>query len=449
MAPQRGSVDLVSVGGAGIPRLHELMYIETAAKAVARGEPFERIRLAMVDQAEQSARRADQDGSFDPAKWVAQRSNPSKYVHNTVDVLKELMRLGWVERHVLPSSPRSAYAHAHVTFEVTDEGRSWTQLVERDPRMGYNALVGKLLEAHPQFEGFLRLVGARPDSTTNHLTVPLLKYEGSSYENHDEFLRAFVAHVTEAVQEGDLGWTAEPDIVRMSLHDYVNTAVRRAKARAAHRAQTDKQSAGGRRKTKRAVEAPRNPPGADLTRKRVAALCEEAVVRLAFTSAGCSMDYISHELLRRWCRFLGLANFSYYAPGPQALRLWATGRVSDSGEAVTFQRQVGSDVRHKALLALPRIWRDEAGRPGGTMYRPVWQVRAAVCWDQRISDEEFDAALAAAYRGEVPDLEFGIHLDEASLVRIPGSARPFSLKGRVFHVMRLDETYQEVGATAS
>ncbi|MFH8729213.1 hypothetical protein [Streptomyces termitum] len=418
----------MSVGGAGIPRLQELTYIETAVKAVVRGETFEEIRLAMVNQAKESAREADRDGSFDPAKWDAQKVNPSKYVHNTVDVLKELMRLGWVERHVLPSSPRSAYAHAHVTFEATREGRAWTELVRSDQRMGYNVLVGALLEAHPQFEGFLRLVGARPDSVSDHLTIPLLKYEGSTYRSHKEFVGTFVEHVVQAVQQGDLGWSAETDVVQGTLQGYVEAAIQRARKRAAHLEQSEKE---------------KKPRGFPLTRKRIGALCEEAAVRLAFTSAGCPMDYISHELLRRWCRFLGLANFSYYAPGPQALRLWATGEASGQGKTVRFDRSVGSEVRHRALASLPRIWADEISSLNGTMYRPVWQVRAAVCWDQRISDEEFDAALTSMYNGEVTGLTFGIHLDEASLVRIPGSARPFFMKGRVFHVMRLDETYRQ------
>jgi hypothetical protein len=52
--------------------------------------------------------------------------------------------------------------------------------------------------------------------------------------------------------------------------------------------------------------------------------CEEALVSFAFTQAGVKLDYISLEILRRWTRFLGVANFSYYVPGPSALRLWST-----------------------------------------------------------------------------------------------------------------------------
>ncbi|UZK55297.1 hypothetical protein NEH16_15235 [Streptomyces drozdowiczii] len=289
----------MSVGGAGIPRLQELTYIESAALAVARGETFERIRLAILDRAEALARSTDHDGSFDSAKWHRRRIDSTTYVHNTVDVLKELMRLGWVERHVLPSTPRSAYAHADVTYEVTPSGLAWTDLIQRNRLDGYNALVGALLRAHPQFDGYLRLVGARPDSTTDHLTVPLLRNDGSSAGDYERYLTAFVAHVTDACRAGDLGWTAPPKVIEESLRDYVTRAVHRADARARQRP-TDNTS-------------PADPP---VTRKRFMLLCEEAAVRLAFTSAGCTMDYISHELLRRWTRFLGLANFSYYAPGP-------------------------------------------------------------------------------------------------------------------------------------
>ena len=52
--------------------------------------------------------------------------------------------------------------------------------------------------------------------------------------------------------------------------------------------------------------------------------CEEALVKLAFSQTGCSIDYISMEIARRWSRWLGLASFTYHAPGPYALRLWGT-----------------------------------------------------------------------------------------------------------------------------
>ncbi|MFG2615684.1 hypothetical protein [Streptomyces anulatus] len=420
----------MSVGGAGIPRLQELAYVESAALAVSEGQPFERIRLAILNRAETLARSTDLDGSFDAAKWQRRRADAMSYVHNTVDVLKELMRLGWVERHVLPSTPRSAYAHADVTYETTPAGRAWTDLVRQDRLEGYNALVGALLDAHPQFKGYLRLVGARPDSTTDHLTVPLLRNDGPSDGSHERYLAAFVSHVTEASKAGDLGWTAPPGAIEESLRGYVTRAVQRSEARAKQRRAQQRSSDGTDREEQ------------FITRKRFILLCEEAAVRLSFSAAGCPMDYISHELLRRWTRFLGLANFSYYAPGPPALRLWATGRVEGSGSESAFHRLVGHDVRSSVLRSLPQIWSTPDGHLDDASYHPVWRVRAAVCWQLRISDDEFDAAIDAAYRGEFPGLGFRVHLDEAIQLRAPGSVRPLVLRHgtghtRVFHVMSL------------
>src|SRR6478609_4285064 len=159
----------MSVGGAGIPRLQDLRYVTAAARAVSLGKDFEQIRRAIIDQAELSAGATDYEGTIDPGRWTGFRDDPLSYVHNTVDVLKELMRLGWLERHVLPSSRKSAYAHARSTFELTEAGRTWTELVSHDELAGYNRLVGALLDAHPQFDGFLRRVGARPGGHTNHL----------------------------------------------------------------------------------------------------------------------------------------------------------------------------------------------------------------------------------------------------------------------------------------
>ncbi|QHC30486.1 hypothetical protein [Streptomyces sp. HF10] len=444
----------MSVGGMGIPRLQELSYIETAALSVARGDSFEQIRVAMVNQAEKLAREADLDGSFVTAKWDVMRSDHRSHVHNTVDVLKELMRLGWVEHHVLPSTPQSAFAHGHVVFELTERGREWAEAVTQDKRAGYNALVGELLAAHPQFEGFLRVVGARPDSVSGQLTVPLLRWEEGAHRNAEEFLLAFVAHMVDCLRQGGLGWTAEPKAVETAVLDYATTAMRRVEMRIkrweAQRLADERKRAVGALEEREPGRSVKAPPA--LTRKRIASFCEEAAVRFAFTAAGCPMDYISHELLRRWSGFMGLANFSYYAPGPSALRLWATGSVEGSGPQAEFKRSVGHPVRSALLAALPRICQEETERSAeGTGYCAVWRVRAAACWQQRISNAEFDAAVCDAYRGHVEGLPFRLHLDEASATRTPGSTRPLVVKThagvhRVFHVMRLFEKQREVAA---
>lgn len=402
----------MSVGGKGIPRLQDLSYIEVAVSHVAADADFESIRRALVDRAAQIDRVNDLDGSFDERRWERARADKKKYVHNTVDVLKELMRLGWIERAVLPSGPDSAYAHASTTYSLTASGRHWAELAATNQRDAYNALVGDLINAHPQFEGFLRLLGGRPESTSTHFTIPTLRDATGRHPSNEAYLDDFIGRAVNAASANTLGWSASAEDVEQGIRSYVA----RIQARAAAREKV-------------------------VTPKQFVNTCEEAISRVAFTAAGCPMDYITLELLRRWTRFLGLATFSYYAPGPGALRLWATATVTGRGDDTVIRRRVGYDVRHQALEELWGVWQNERSEGSG-MYLPIWQLRAAVCWKQRINDDEFDVAITEALAGKHGDLGIDIHLDQATLRATPSSTGPLVIPTasglrRVFNVINL------------
>lgn len=406
----------MSAGGSGIPRLQDLTYVEVAAAQVAAGATFEQIRRALVTQAAEIARENDTDGSFDDRGWDRTRADVTRHVHNTVDVLKELMRLGWLERQMLPSGPSSAYLHVDTRFTLTETGRAWVEQARANRHAAYNALMGALIDAHPQFEGFLRVVGARPESPSTHLTVPLLRWDGSAHRSEAEYLDTFVNHVVGAVTSGSLAWSADRATIDDGIRSYVGRLQARLQAR--QKAQT---------------------------RKQLVTFCEEAVVKVAFAAAGCRLDYLSMELLRRWTRFLGVANFSYYAPGPYALRFWATGTVAGQGPAAAIRRNVGPVVRRQALEGLLQAWQERRATAAAGMYLPIWELRAAVCWQQRISDDEFDKAVAEALSGAHRNLGFRIHLDQASARATPGSTRPLVLPTetglrRVFNVVTIVTT---------
>lgn len=403
----------MSVGGSGIPRLQDLSYVEVAIANLAKGATFEQVRRSIVDRAAELADDADTDGTFNERKWEAARLDGTKYVHPTVDVLKELMRLGWLERHILPSGPSSAYLHTDTTFQLTDGGRAWAQRFVDDRREAYNSLLGSLVQAHPHLEGFLLAVGARPESKGTHMTIPLLRWDGAVHDSEAAYLAALIDHVAGAVAGGTLLWTADRETIDTEVRGYVG----RVSAR---------------------LEARKKPH----SRREFVNWCDEAVTKVAFASAGCPLDYTSQELLRRWTRFLGVANFSYYAPGPYALRLWATGVVSGSGPDVQIERRVGRNVRRRALEALLRIWLEQPVAATAGMYLPIWELRAAVCWQERISDEEFDKAVSEALAGEQRSLGFKIHLDQASVRARPSSTRPLVLTPpggprRVFNLMTI------------
>lgn len=403
----------MSVGGVGIPRLQDLSYVEVGITQVAAGATFEQVRKALVARAAEINRDADTEGSFDDRKWAATRANPTKHVHNTVDVLKELMRLGWLERHILPSGPKSAYLHAEATFDLTEAGKAWAALVADDRVAAYNALVGVLVNAHPQFETFLKVVGARPNSIGSHLTVPLLRWDGALHSDEDAYLNALIDYAAAAASSGTVGWSADWQTIDAGVRGYVLRIRARLEAR-------EKQQ----------------------SRKQFVNTCDEAITKVAFEAAGCPLDYVSMELLRRWTRFLGVANFSYYAQAPYALRLWATGTVTGRGERTTITRRVGPQIRREALEALWDTWQERRVGASAGMYLPVWDLRAAVCWKLRISDDEFDRAVTEALAGVHADLPFRIHLDQASARATPASTRPLVLPTasglrRVFNVVSI------------
>lgn len=403
-----------SVGGAGIPRMQDLSYLDVVIRSVGDGRTFEQIRRDLVGRAAELDQASDRDGSYDSRRWERVAMDAKKYVNTTVDVLKELMRLGWVERAILPSGPSSAYAHSGSTYSLTPSGREWATLVHAQRRQAYNQLVGVLMRAHPQFAGYLKLVGALPTSTSDHFTIPILK-SATQRTSDDEYLSQFIAYAAEAVRSGTLGWVAPTDYIEREVRAYVARIGVRALAR-----------------------------GKPVTRKQFMNTCEEAICRVAFTAAGCPIDYITSELLRRWTRYLGLATFSYYAPGGEALRLWATATVTGTTPGVTITRKVGREVRSQLLRDLWPVWDEERRNSPAGMYLPIWRLRAAACWRQRISDDEFDTAITEALRGEHPYLAYDIHLDQASLGAVPGSTWPLTITTesgmrRTFNVINITQ----------
>ncbi len=390
----------MTVGGSGLPRLQELAYLETIAKAVAAGLPFEQIRLALVDHI-WGVRQSTPGDPPDPTEYRAWRGDEKKYVRNVTDAIKELMRLGFVDNAMLPSSGNSAYAHKDATYQTTTSGRAWVDLLDTDRRAAYDDLLPRLVLAHPGFTCFLTTVGAIGDRHDSFV-VPLLRWgDLPDRQRSQQTYRAAIGDfVAGALASSDLGWRADATEIAASVNEYLDRILARAQAR-----------------------------GKDPfpTVRTFTQTCEEALVRLAFSKAGCSIDYVSMEIARRWSRWLGLASFTYHAPGPYALRFWNTARIElDGTGSMTVERRAGGEWRDKALDALYDHCQQE--RASGTTYVPVWEVRAAVCWKLRIVDDEFDRAVTdmiAGRRGE--QLPWRIHLDQVSVGNVPSSAAPFVL----------------------
>jgi hypothetical protein len=393
----------MTVGGAGIPRLQELAYLEAVATAVSVGKTFEGIRLALLDHIWSSREQTPGADPPDPAEYKQLRDDEKKLVRNVTDALKELMRLGFVESARLPSSGKSAYAHKNETYSLTPSGEQWVGSLVGDRARAYDdLLVPRLIRHHPRLASFLAVTGTLGDAGRNSFVVPLLRWgELPEGRRSQATYRAAVGeYVAAALMSSDLGWTADAAEVTEAVSSYLDRVQARAQAHG------------------------REDPFP--TNRTFTQTCEEALVKLAFKKAGIPIDYVSVEIARRWSRWLGLASFTYHVPGPHALRFWSTARIRQAHGTLQIDRRVGGEWRDRALDAVYDYCQQL--RAAGTTYVPVWVVRAAVCWRLRIVDDEFDRAVTemiAGRRGQ--DRTWRVHLDQVSVGHVPSSATPFVL----------------------
>ena len=387
-----------SPGGRGIPRLQELSFLEVAARGVTTGLTFEEIRRQLVTHMIEL--RRNQPGTGNTATFQLAQQNPKRYVRNATESLKELMRLGLVVPAKLPSSARAARGYKNTTFTLTEAGQGWCRILEEDLRRAYNDLLGMLWKTHPQFEGFLRAISANPEG----LVVPLTQWGQLNLpRTRDRYIELLTERVSVAVEMGGLGWSATASEVRTEIISYIEGIRRSAQER------------------NRPDPHPRNQ---DFVRG-----CEEALVKFAFRQAGISLDYISHEILRRWTKVLGVAGFSYHVPGPTALRIWPTATLDVRGDVIRAQRRTGAEQVSRVVTTLREAY-DEVRKdnPSRSLWVPIYRVRAATCYRLLIPDTVFDRALIKLLRQDLDiDVPFGVNIDPAQYGNVPPTERPLQV----------------------
>jgi hypothetical protein len=203
----------VTVGGRGIPRLQELAYLETVVTAVSVGHDFEGIRLAVADHIWDNRNSMPGADLPDPALYEGWRSDEKKFVRNVTDSLKELMRLGFVRKAILPSSGRSAYVHKDAKYDLTPAGKQWVETLSVDRRQAYEDLLPRLIRSHPGFECFLATVGAIGANDRGTFVVPCCGGASCRRVSGPSRRTARPSGPTwrPALASSNLGWMAEAD----------------------------------------------------------------------------------------------------------------------------------------------------------------------------------------------------------------------------------------------
>jgi len=390
----------VKRGDSGIPRLQELTFLQKALEAVVGGGTFEDVRTRLIDH---MASRRQGDFELDAAEFRRlARSDLARYASNATEALAELMRLGMVERVSLPSTRKALIAYRGRRFTATSKGVEWHDLLAASITTAYDDLLKVLWRQHSQFAGYLLLLsrGALVVPTANWSDVhPAL----TGVEGRGPYVVFLAKRVAQAVATATTGWSATQEEIEAAIREYLDARLKAAELRHA------------------SSPYPRN--------RDFVGACEEALVSFAFRRAGIPLDYISHEILRRWTKDLGVANFSYHVPDLPALRLWATADIAVVDGLPDIKRRVGPELIEMAIGEIPAAYDQARRMERDTSWVPIYRVRACLCARLRVGDGVFDEAfrefLAQARRGELP---YSVNLEISEIGSIPPTERPFRLR---------------------
>jgi hypothetical protein len=372
---------------------------------VHNGGTFEDVRRRLIEHMTDKRKLEAPTGNH--AAFRLAVHNPTRYVDNASAALGELMKLGFLEKTALPSTSAAAAAYQQRTFEPTASGRAWAELMSggrAERGRGYDLLLRELWRIHPQFSGYLRLLATKP------VVLPTARWSeaqppgspevsaGAARLRYVEFLAGRAAG---AVRAGVTGWSSSQAEIAAAIRGYLE----------------DRFKAAERRKIGTPYARNRDFVGA----------CEEALVSFAFLQAGVKLDYISLEILRRWTRVLGVANFSYYVPGPPALRLWATAELDlDADHQLRGVHRRSVAAHGDAVIdTLPEAI-DHCRRldPDST-WVPIYRVRAAIAMKLGLTDGTVDTAIRQFVAGERrTDAPFGINLESAEIGATPPTETP-------------------------
>jgi hypothetical protein len=400
----------------GIPRLQEIEFLQVAATRVAKDGTYDEVRKDLIDYMAAERERIAPTGNH--AAFRLARHDPQRYMRNASEALAELMRLGLVERAQVPTTRKIAPLYQNRRFELTEAGASWVAKLEHSKTDAYDELLLGLWTVHPQLAGYLRMLAA------GMFVVPTANWgevhpDRAGPEGREPYIRFLAARAANAIAKGAVGWSATEDEIVDAIRSYINERVAAATRR-------------------------QRPDPYPRSRDFVGA-CEEALVSFAFGRAGVSIDYISHEIIRRWTKWLAVANFSYHVPAAPALRLWPTATLieDDRGALAKIERRTVPQWGDQVIDELPAAYELARARLPGHSWVPIYQVRATVCSKLGLGDRIFDLAVIDFLSGtRREDAPFRLNLDPAEYGSTPPTEQPLRVpdhsgRPRVYRVMTL------------
>lgn len=387
-----------------VPKLDQVSYLFDSLGFVSEQLTFDETRKELIRLRPEARRESV-------------RAPETMFWSNVRDALRELMRLGLVERAALPSRAGQLDAHRNRTFIVTDAGRKFLEIEQRDPWEFRYRFAQAMLLAHPYLRELLRLLGSRelffPRIQKSELPGDVEVWRRGPPESLAE-LTAWIGASVQAV----MGSGIDVAGLEEKMRPYLIAAWKRLDCE----------------------------QKAHAFSQAVVKAFNDVAIRIMLQVYGLRMDYVTFRSVVALLSDLNAIWNTRSLTDRRGWTIWvtssavvpATAGSSSPGDqalhgAVWFKRNTASQeaIRDSLIshfFSLP-------GRRGG--FALVHELRAEVCHRMKIHGHDFDAVLRNLHAQTLTDETYAINLDRGGRDEVPPSEEPFRIGERAFYLITL------------
>ena len=389
-----------------VPKLDQVSYLFDTLGFVDDQRTFEGIRKGLIDLRPES-RIPLRSRSAAPPFWS-----------NVRDALRELMRLGLVERSALPSRKSQLEAHSRRTFTLTDEGKHFLAIESRGGTLEFrHRFAEAMLCAHPYMRELAGMTASR---------------------------ELFFPRIQRSDLPGDVEtWREAPPEPLAQVTHWITDAVAAVMAIAIDARRLESQMRPFLTAAWKRLDREQK---SHLFNKAVVKTFNDVIVRSLLHVYGLRMDYVTFRSAVALLADLGVVWDTRSLTDRRGWTIWATAPTqvpviaaakSPAGLAlqdpVWFTPRVEpDDVIRDTLIHTFLSLRD---RRGG--FALIHVLRAEVCRQLRIHGRDFDAVLRKLHSGAVMHSDYSVNLDRGGGDEMPPSEEPFRIGTRSFYLITL------------
>jgi len=387
-----------------IPKLDQVGYLFETLGLISEQVNFDGIRKHLI-------------GMLPEGRRERAKASEAIFWSNVRDSLRELMKLGLVEKAPLPSRTDQLDAHRSRKFSLTEAGNKFLELERRDAWAFRDRFTEAMLVAHPYLREIYRLLGSQelffpriqkseiPGDVDVWRNGPPASLEG---------LAAFLADSIQQVMDKEVRITGLEDRMR----PYLLSAWKRLDAE----------------------------QKAHAFSQAVVKTFNDVAIRVLLQVYGQRMDYVTFRSAVRLLSDLGAIWNTRSLKDRRGWTIWATssatipnsttnlspGEESLRGDAWFRRRASDDNVVREALVSSFFSLR---GRRGG--FALIHELRAEICHRMKIHGSDFDRMLRRLHSQSLVDETYAINLDRGGADELPPSEEPFRIGKRAFYLITL------------